>query len=86
MESQHWFVYFVRCSDGSLYAGISTDVEQTMKTTNNGVGSVYTRSRLPVFLAHSEEYMNEIDAQNRLTSVQRMSRAKKEYILVAAQL
>ena len=49
-----WFVYLVRCSDGSFYAGIATDVNERVKRHNWGVGCSYTRMRRPVELVWSE--------------------------------
>src|ERR687893_500194 len=45
-----WIVYLVRCRDGSLYTGITTDPERRLREHNRGVGAAYTRSRLPVSL------------------------------------
>ena len=82
----HWFVYVVRCSDGSLYTGATNDVDQEMQTLNEGGGSTYVRARLPVFLAYTEEYMNEQDAAKRAASVKRMGRVHKERLLGAPDL
>ena len=82
MCSAHWFVYLLRCSDGSLFTGVSGAVEDAVRATNGGEGAVYTKSRLPVFLAHVEEYMNEIDANRRASAIKRLSRTGKERILV----
>jgi hypothetical protein len=43
-----WQVYLLRCSDDSLYCGVTTDVDRRLHKHNQGVGSRYTRSRLPV--------------------------------------
>jgi predicted GIY-YIG superfamily endonuclease len=45
-----WFVYMVRCADGSLYTGIAKDVARRCQQHNDGTASRYTRSRLPVEL------------------------------------
>ncbi|MEY4744360.1 MAG: hypothetical protein RL272_305 [Candidatus Parcubacteria bacterium] len=78
---QHWFVYVVRCADGSLYTGITGDTEAEIRGLNDGGGSAYVRARLPVFLAYAEEYMNERDAIRRAAAIKRMSRANKEHLL-----
>lgn len=44
----HWVVYLLRCSDGSLYCGITKDVAKRLKKHANGKASKYTRARLPV--------------------------------------
>ncbi len=79
---QHWFVYVMRCSDGSLYAGVTLDVEGDLRGINEGRGSSWVRARTPVFLAYTEEYMNEIDAEKRAASIRRMKRESKERLLV----
>ncbi len=45
-----WKVYLLRCCDGSLYCGVTKDVEARVSTHNAGKGAKYTRSRLPVEL------------------------------------
>jgi predicted GIY-YIG superfamily endonuclease len=49
-----WFVYVVRCGDGSLYTGIATDVAARVSVHNDGKGARYTRSRRPVALVYVE--------------------------------
>ena len=46
--SDEWFVYMVRCADGSLYTGIAKDVARRCQQHNAGTASRYTRRRLPV--------------------------------------
>lgn len=77
----HWFVYVVRCGDGSLYTGLTSDLDHEVRALNGGDGNAYVRARLPVFLAYSEEYMNEQDAAKRASAVKRMSRGSKERLL-----
>ena len=48
-----WFVYICECSDGSLYTGISTNVNKRIATHNKGKGAKYTRNKLPVVLRAS---------------------------------
>ena len=50
MSENNWVVYLVRCSDKSLYCGISNDVHRRLKEHNTGRGAKYTRSRRPVEL------------------------------------
>ncbi len=45
-----WYVYILRCSDGSFYAGVTTDPERRIREHNAGEGGAYTRSRKPVQL------------------------------------
>lgn len=50
MSKKNWVVYLVRCSDKSLYCGISNDLQRRLKAHNSGKGAKYTRSRRPVEL------------------------------------
>jgi predicted GIY-YIG superfamily endonuclease len=52
--SSRQLVYLLRCSDGSLYAGITNDLSKRLKSHAAGKASRYTRSRLPVKLAYEE--------------------------------
>lgn len=57
-----WYVYLVRCSDKSLYCGISTDVERRVREHNLGKGAKYTRSRTPVELVGAMQAESRSDA------------------------
>jgi putative endonuclease len=82
---QHWFVYVLRCSDGSLYAGVASNVENDLRIIKDGGGSAWLRARTPVFLAYTEEYMNESDAEKRAAAIRRMKREYKERLLVTPE-
>jgi putative endonuclease len=49
-ERVSWFVYFAECADGSIYTGISNNVEERILAHNTGKGAKYTKSRRPVVL------------------------------------
>ena len=72
----------MRCSDGSLYVNVTSDVENELRGINGGGGSAWLRARTPVFLACTEEYMNKADAEKRTASIRRMKREAKERLLV----
>jgi len=72
-----WSVYIVRCSDDSLYSGISTDVEERVITHNAGRGAKYTRARLPVVLVWQEPASNESEARRRELQIKGWTRIKK---------
>lgn len=57
-----WFLYAVECSDGTIYTGISPDVEARVQKHNDGKGAKYTRSRLPVKLLAFWEYPDHSSA------------------------
>ena len=59
------YAYMVRCKDGSLYAGWTTDVERRVKCHNAGKGAKYTKSRLPVELVYYETFETKEEAMKR---------------------
>ena len=73
-----WFLYLVRCADGSLYTGITNDVARRLKQHNAGTASHYTCSRLPVALIYQELQASRSVALKRELTVKAMSRKAKE--------
>lgn len=71
------YVYILRCADGTLYCGWTTDLEGRVATHNSGKGAKYTRSRRPVELVYSEAYEDRHDALSREWHIKRMSREEK---------
>jgi putative endonuclease len=59
---KQWVVYLLKCSDGSLYCGITNDMESRLSKHNSGKGAKYTRSRMPVELVGVSGEMNKNDA------------------------
>jgi predicted GIY-YIG superfamily endonuclease len=76
-----WFVYIVRCRDGSLYTGISNDVARRLAAHNRGTGARYTRSRGPVTLVHLERRRTRSSAQRREAAIKALARAEKLALL-----
>lgn len=72
-----WFVYILRCVDGSLYAGISKDVKRRCQQHNAGTASRYTRSRLPVKLVLQEVHPSQSAALKREAAIKAMTRKEK---------
>jgi predicted GIY-YIG superfamily endonuclease len=79
-----WFVYVVRCGDGSLYTGIAVDVEARVSVHNDGRGARYTRSRRPVKLVYVERRRSRSSALKRELAIKALERLEK-LALVAAQ-
>ena len=75
------YVYLLRCADGSLYCGWTTDLEVRLAAHSSGRGAKYTRSRLPVELVYTEEYEDRHEALSREWHIKRMSRAEKEKLV-----
>ena len=72
-----WFVYVVRCRDGSLYTGISTDVGARVARHNAGAGARYTRARRPVRLLYVERKRSRSNALKREAAIKALPRARK---------
>jgi predicted GIY-YIG superfamily endonuclease len=72
-----WFVYILRCADGSLYTGITEDVKRRCEQHNNGTASRYTRSRLPTKLVWQEAHPSCSSALKREAAIKAMTRREK---------
>ena len=73
-----WFMYVLECRDGSLYTGITTDVERRLKEHNQTRrGSKYTRSRRPVKLLGWIDFKNRSEATRAECFFKRLSRSQK---------
>ena len=81
-----YFTYIVRCGDGTLYTGWTDDIEKRLDAHNKGVGSRYTRARLPVALAHSEEFTSKNEAMRRERAIKKMTRTAKQRLINVASL
>ena len=71
------YTYILRCSDGSLYCGYSTDPEKRAKIHNSGKGAKYTRSRLPVEVVYKEAFDTKSEALCRECAIKKLTRAEK---------
>lgn len=78
---EQWYVYILRCSDGSLYTGITNDLDRRVDQHNAGTASRYTRSRLPVTLEYHEKQPSKSDALKRELAIKGMSRTAKEKLI-----
>lgn len=76
-----WYLYVVECADGSLYTGISTDVERRINQHNKGKGAKYTRSRRPVKLINSWEIGDRSAASKAEAKFKKNSRTTKLKLL-----
>jgi UV DNA damage endonuclease len=78
---ESWFVYLLRCADGSLYTGITTDVARRCEQHNSGTASHYTRSRRPVALVYQERQGSRSLALKREAVIKTLSRPEKESLV-----
>lgn len=72
------YTYLVRCSDDSLYAGWTNDIEKRLKAHNDGTGAKYTKSRRPVTLAYFETFETKSEAMKREAALKKMTHQQKE--------
>lgn len=72
-----WTVYMLRCRDGSLYTGVTNDLDRRLATHRAGKGAAYTRSRLPVRLVYTERRGTRGAAQSREAAIKRLPRVAK---------
>jgi len=77
-EKSNWYLYLLRCTDGSIYTGITNDVEGRLKEHNRGQGAVDTAQRRPVILNYQEQHPDQSSARSREEQVKRRKREKKE--------
>ncbi|MBI2196081.1 GIY-YIG nuclease family protein [Candidatus Daviesbacteria bacterium] len=76
-----WFLYILLCKDGSLYTGISNNVEKRFSEHKNGKGGRYTRSHKPIRLVYQEQLRNHTEALRRECEIKSWTRAKKIKVL-----
>ena len=72
-----YFVYILRCCDGTLYTGATTDLDRRLRVHLSGKGAKYTRGRLPVELVYQEKVGDWSAALRRESAIKKMTREKK---------
>jgi putative endonuclease len=72
-----WTVYLLRCRDGSLYTGITTNLARRLASHRAGTASAYTRSRRPLRLVYEEDQPSRSAALRREAAVKRLPRRAK---------
>ncbi len=73
-----WYLYLLECNDGTLYAGITNNLDRRVQEHNDGTASRYTRSRLPVKLIYQEQCLNKSNALKKEYGIKSLSRKEKE--------
>ena len=81
MTEKKWFLYILRCGDGSLYTGITTDVEARLAQHRAGKGAKYTRGRGPLEVVYTEECGDHSMALKRELAVEALPREEKERMI-----
>jgi putative endonuclease len=73
----NWTVYILRCADGTLYTGITNDLERRLGMHRSGKGAKYTAGRGPLELIHTESFASRGDALRREALIKAMPRMAK---------
>ena len=81
-----WFLYILRCGDGTLYTGITTDVPRRLEAHRQGKGAKYTRGRGPLELVYREECGTHSQALKREWEVKTLRRSEKELLICETPL
>ncbi len=76
-STTEWFVYILECADGTLYTGITNNLERRLEQHGRGVGSKYTRGRLPVTFLYAENSIDRASAARREAQIKKLSRLEK---------
>ncbi len=73
-----WKVYIVKCADGTLYTGITTDLDRRISEHNDSdKGAKYTRGRSPVELMYSADFEDKSGASKEEYRIKQLSRDEK---------
>lgn len=76
-----WYVYILRCGDGTLYTGITNDVPRRLQMHRSGRGAKYTRGRQPLELVYTEMCDDHSRALKREWQIKQLPRSEKEKLI-----
>lgn len=74
-------LYILLCSDGTLYTGITNNLEKRLKEHNSGTGAKYTKGRSPVKIVYTESCANRSDALKREIEIKKMNKISKNNLI-----
>jgi putative endonuclease len=80
-----YWVYIIECSDGSLYTGITTDLERRLEEHRKGKGGNYTRAKEAVKIVYTQEHPNRSSASKREAEIKKLKREQKLRLLKKAR-
>ena len=78
-----WFVYILCCGDGTLYTGVTDDVQRRLAAHRAGKGAKYTRGRGPLELVYTQEQPDKSAALRREFQIKKLTRPQKERLISA---
>ena len=77
LESLNWTVYILQCADGSLYTGITNDLDRRLQEHQAGQGAKYTMGRGPFKLVYSENCDDRAKASKREIEIKSLKKSQK---------
>jgi len=72
-----YYVYLIECGDGTIYTGITTDIQRRFKEHGSGKGGAYTRSKKVKKVLYTEQYIDRSSALKREAEIKGWRREKK---------
>lgn len=81
-----WYVYMLRCGDGTLYTGVTDNVPRRLAAHRSGKGAKYTRGRGPLELVYMEKVLDRSAALRREYQIKTLTRREKEQLVKREQL
>ena len=82
-DEQEYWVYILRCSDGSYYTGCTAELTQRLKDHKEGRAAKYTACRRPLKLVYSEKHLTMDAVRRREQQIKRWKKQKKEALIKA---
>jgi len=76
-----FYAYMLKCADGTIYSGYTTDLPRRIAAHNKGTGAKYTRPRRPIRLAYYEELESKRAAMQREAAFKQMTHAQKQQMI-----
>jgi len=76
-SDKSWVIYLLECKDGTLYTGITNDLEKRLDSHNAGIGAKYTRGRRPVTLLEFKTVESQSEALKLEYQIKQLPRFKK---------
>ena len=76
-KQKSWYVYIIEACDGSLYTGITTDIERRFKQHLSGRGARYFRKSAPKEIVYRQKLLNRSEASKREAQIKKMSKEQK---------
>ena len=72
-----WYLYIIKCSDETLYTGITTDITRRLKEHNSRKGAFYTQNKTPVSLVYHEPMVDQSQARKCEAAIKQLTRKEK---------